>query len=223
MIIGFEGIDGTGKSSLACRLASFLENRGMPCVVARDPWGTDFGRQFRSSFEAGSLHPMTEFLSFLLAGDHLRRTVIAPSVSQGKTVIMDRGPISMLAYQMVGNGLPRSLVYGNLMESVSGMPVPDFIFVLLLSPERAMVRSRARGGAVSRYERDSGLMIRISHFYEEITGYSSLYRLASFGRQIIGIDANQDEDQIFLDVLSHLKFSIPCGEPVDTSAFPAST
>jgi len=136
---------------------------------------------------------------------------------------MDRGPISMLAYQMVGNGLPRSLVYGNLMESVSGMPVPDFIFVLLLSPERAMVRSRARGGAVSRYERDSGAMIRISHFYEEITGYPSLYRLASFGRQIIGIDANQDEDQVFLDVLSHLKFSIPGGEPVDTSVFPAST
>ena len=47
MFIVFEGLDGSGKTTQAKRLADFLTNLGKDVLLTREPGGTELGEQVR--------------------------------------------------------------------------------------------------------------------------------------------------------------------------------
>ena len=47
MLIAFEGIDGTGKSTQVQLLAHFLEEQGFPVVTTYEPTDSEYGRRIR--------------------------------------------------------------------------------------------------------------------------------------------------------------------------------
>ena len=98
ILITFEGIDGSGKTTvaraLAPRLAQVLPERLF--VFTAEPTGGRAGRLLRESLakrapdEASSARRLEEFFLFLADhADHLARTV-APALERGATVISDR-------------------------------------------------------------------------------------------------------------------------------------
>ena len=50
LLIAFEGIDGSGKSSHLRQLATFLREKGLSVIETREPTGGVHGQRIRSLF-----------------------------------------------------------------------------------------------------------------------------------------------------------------------------
>ena len=105
--IALEGIEGTGKSTIAARLAAHLEQRGIDVLRVREPGGTATGERIRHVLldPEGSVAPWSEALLFAAARAQLARELVGPALERGRWVISDRSVYSSLAYQGGGRGL----------------------------------------------------------------------------------------------------------------------
>ncbi|MEY4698367.1 MAG: dTMP kinase [Pseudomonadota bacterium] len=155
--ISFEGIDGSGKSTQARRLADALRLNGFGVTLTREPGGSPGAEEIRRLVLEGSIDRWsaeTELLLFTAARrDHLEKT-IRPALARGDVVITDRFADSTRIYQ----GITR----GDLAQSVDSLHAlmigvePDLTFLVDIDPVLGLSRARARAGSELRFE-DMGL------------------------------------------------------------------
>lgn len=161
MLITFEGIDGSGKSTQARALASHLAALGREAVLTREPGGSDGAEDIRKllvSGEVGRWSPETEILLFYAARrDHLER-LISPSLAAGKFVICDRFADSTRVYQGAVRADLRAMV-DQLHKLMIGIE-PDLTVILDADPSEALNRGLARGSGEDRFE-DMGLAFQM--------------------------------------------------------------
>ena len=146
--IAFEGGEGAGKSTQARLLVASLEERGIVCVLTREPGGTSGAEAIRALL----LHPPgegwdaeAEALLFAAArADHVAR-LIRPALVEGKWVICDRFVDSSRAYQGAAGALGDETVR-TLHGVGSGGLLPDLTIVMTAPPERVAARLAARDG-----------------------------------------------------------------------------
>lgn len=155
--ITFEGGEGTGKSTQARLLAAYLENRGYPCVVTREPGGSDGAEEIRNLVVKGAVarwDAVTEMLLMYAARrDHLVKK-IWPALKDGKTVICDRFADSTTAYQGYGySGAPSPEDVSRLYDIVIGAFKPDLTIIMDLPVEKGLERALRRDANSNRYER----------------------------------------------------------------------
>lgn len=105
--VAFEGIEGTGKSTMASRLAEHLTNLGIDTLFVREPGGTDTGERIRDILldRGGTVAPWTEALLFAAARAQLAHEIVGPALREGRWVVSDRSVYSSLAYQGGGRKL----------------------------------------------------------------------------------------------------------------------
>lgn len=104
--IALEGIEGSGKSTVAAGLAGHLRSRGVDVIVVREPGGTRTGEGIRSLLLHGDdLEPWTEALLFAAQRAQLAAEVVRPALAVGTWVVSDRTVYSSLAYQGGARGL----------------------------------------------------------------------------------------------------------------------
>src|SRR5207244_12774701 len=100
--LSLEGIERSGKSTQAQRLKAFLDSRGIPSILTREPGGSLLGERIREMILTPGKEPLTpeaEVLLFLAArAQHVRR-IIGPALDKGDVVICDRFADAPLAYQ----------------------------------------------------------------------------------------------------------------------------
>src|SRR5690349_390331 len=98
--ITFEGCEGSGKTTQARLLLSYLEKCNIRAVITKEPGGTKLANQIRSFLLSEEVQdPMTEFLLITAARrDHLQQ-FIQPHLGAKYFVICDRFLDSSLAYQ----------------------------------------------------------------------------------------------------------------------------
>jgi dTMP kinase len=197
--ITFEGIDGSGKSTQAKRLASFLGARGVDVVLTREPGGSPGAEEIRRLLVEGEpdrWSPETEILLFTAARrDHLEKT-IRPALARGAIVISDRFADSTRVYQGAARGDLRGLV-DKLHDAVIATE-PDLTFVIDMSPEAALRRGLARQSGEDRFE-DMGL-----DFQEKLrTGFLSLTNERA--DRCVLIDGMRDPDTIANDIVAILE------------------
>ena len=153
MFISLEGIDGSGKSTQARRLAETLRARGREVVLTREPGGSTGAEAIRRLLVEGDTDrwsPETELLLFNAARrDHLERT-IRPALDRGAVVVSDRFADSTRVYQGATRGDLRDLV-DRLHALVIGRE-PDRTFVIDMDPRAALDRGLARGSGEDRFE-----------------------------------------------------------------------
>ena len=141
--ITLEGGDGTGKSTQVQRLHSFLEKRGIPCIVTREPGGTDEAEKIRNLLvqrDGGSWDPLSEaLLLFAARREHLVKR-IWPALDKGTWVISDRFADSSRAFQGYGMGLDLNIIEG-LYYMVAEDFEPDLTFIFDIDPEVGLARS----------------------------------------------------------------------------------
>ncbi len=163
MFITLEGIEGSGKSTIIDRLASYLQNRDRETLITREPGGSELGKKLRTIL----LSPQTDNLTgeaelFLFLADRAQHvhSLIKPALKQGLIVLSDRFTDSTLAYQ----GKGRELDFQNLKamcDLASQNLVPDLTILLDLPVrmglERALRRNRLLGKDVneSRFDTES--------------------------------------------------------------------
>ncbi len=140
-LITLEGIDGTGKSSIAKRLKStFLD-----AVFTMEPTRSWIGKAVKKSIESEA-DPLAEL--FLFVADHAEHMakVIRPALEDGNIVISDRYSDSRYAYQ----GATLSHIFDDAMEWVESIHkgwtiVPDLTILFTIDPEIAVLRCGIRG------------------------------------------------------------------------------
>jgi dTMP kinase len=148
MIITFEGIDGSGKSTQARELCTWLEGYGRTVLYVREPGGTDVSERIRSLLldPSADMHPFTEMLLFSSARAELCRKKIAPCHEAGDMVICDRFFDSTVAYQGGGRGLADPEWLAAFQRRVAADLVPDRTYLIRWFVDPAPRGLPARGG-----------------------------------------------------------------------------
>lgn len=196
VFLTFEGIDGSGKSTQARRLADSLRRAGHDVVPTREPGGSPGAEAIRRLLVEGDpdrWSPETEILLFTAARrDHLERT-IQPALSRGAIVISDRFADSTRVYQGATRGDLRALV--DDLHSRMIVQEPDLTFVIDSDPATALARGLARKSGEDRFE-DMG------HAFQTRVreGFAALAR--RFPTRCRLIDGDRDADVIAAEVLA---------------------
>jgi dTMP kinase len=153
LFISLEGIDGSGKSTQARRLAEAMRALGRDPVLTHEPGGAPGAEDIRRLLVEGDparWSPETEILLFTAARrDHLERT-IRPALAAGQDVITDRFADSTRVYQGATRGDLRGLVDA-IHDAAIGME-PDLTLILDMDPAIALDRGLARSSGEDRFE-----------------------------------------------------------------------
>src|SRR5262245_25558044 len=107
--ITFEGGEGAGKTTLACRIRDTLQSLGKDVVFTREPGGTAFGEELRRFLlrrqPQEKISPKAELFLFLASRVQHLEEVIKPALARGAIVLCDRFSDSTIAYQGKGQAL----------------------------------------------------------------------------------------------------------------------
>lgn len=160
ILITFEGMEGSGKTTHAALLAERLRGMGRDPLLTREPGGTQLGQRVREILldpRTGALDPLTELLLFSAARRELVTQVIAPALAEGRVVLCDRYADSTRAYQGHGRGVDRDLI-GRVASLVIAGATPARTLLFDLPPEeglaRAINRNAREGGHETRFENE---------------------------------------------------------------------
>lgn len=131
LLITFEGIDGSGKTTQLKRAEEFLTENGFDVLTLREPGSTSVAEKIRSILldSENSLTSISELLLFLAARSDLVDKVILPELRKGTIILCDRFFDSTTAYQGYGRGLDLKMVK-RLNEEAVGEAVPDLTFLI---------------------------------------------------------------------------------------------
>lgn len=142
--VGFEGVEGAGKSTVVKAVADGLEAVGHEVVVVREPGGTPVGEEIRRLLlHSDRISDWTEAALFAASRAELVRRVVSPALDRGAFVLSDRTYYSSLAYQGGARGLGVEEVRG-LNERVLGGVLPDVVFLLMVDPAVGFARETDR-------------------------------------------------------------------------------
>lgn len=175
MFIVIEGADGTGKSTLAAKLANHLG-----ATLTAEPSYGPIGWWVRKNLS--DLPAAT--LPYLFAADraqHVTET-IAPALAAGQVVVCDRYIPSSAAYQ------------GQDAIALNGaFPVPDLTILLTVSPEVARQRIAARDALTPFEERHAADL-----------GARYVSALNALGWRYLTIDASAGVEEVLREAVEHV-------------------
>lgn len=151
LLITFEGVEGSGKTTQLRALAKRLRGAGHQTLETREPGGTDLGEGIRRLLlerRDGGVAGATELFLYEASRAQLVREVIDPALRRGCVVLCDRFADATVAYQGYGRGLDLTLIR-RLNELATGGVAPDLSLLLDLDPA---VGLRRIGRALDRLE-----------------------------------------------------------------------
>ena len=160
MLITLEGIDGSGKTTVAEALQDTLPE----ATFTREPTDSWYGEAVERSIDDDGAAPIAElFLYAADHADHLSR-VVRPALEAGKVVVSDRYSDSRYAYQ----GATLDGVVRRPMEYVRGVHepftrAPDATLYFDVPPETGAERA----GATNKFE-TAGYLAEVQANYERL-------------------------------------------------------
>jgi dTMP kinase len=203
LFVTFEGIDGSGKSTQARRLADTLRGQGRDVVLTREPGGAPGAEMIRRLLVEGPpdrWSPETEILLFTAARrDHLERT-IRPALDRGAVVISDRFADSTRVYQGATRGDLTALV-DQLHAALIGID-PDLTLLIDMDPGLALTRGLARRSGEDRFE-------EMGQGFQERLAAGFLALAARHPARFRVIDGRHDPDTVAADVLAAVRAALP--------------
>ena len=155
ILIAFEGIDGTGKSTQLHLLAGKLNGLGYEVVATREPTDGQYGRKIRELFQNRHTISRQEELELFVKDrqEHVDE-VITPALLAGKIVLTDRYYLSTVAYQGAA-GLDPEMIMAN---NEAFAPKPDLAIVLVAPPSVGVHRIKTlRQEKLNDFEQEAGL------------------------------------------------------------------
>lgn len=195
LLISFEGIEGSGKSTQIQLLKEYFSKKSYQVHVLREPGGTTFGEKLREAILSSNepIHPLAEAHLFASSRAQLIYQKILPALQNEKTVvIMDRFIDSSLAYQ----GIARSLGFEAIEKLHQNEPLtirPDFTFYLKIDVPTSFARQKSRGNQKDYFEKEK------EEFYQKlIHGFDLCHE--KFPKRFRLINGNQDPKAIHEEI-----------------------
>src|SRR5258706_14322496 len=158
LLITFEGIEGSGKSTQAALLRDALLNARIPVSLTREPGGSPLAERVRELILLSGEEPMapgTEVLLFLAArAQHVVGT-FRPALERGEVVVCDRFTDATLAYQGGGRTIAEPILT-TLNDWATGGIKPVRTYLLDVPVELGLERAKRRtGDGPDRIEKES--------------------------------------------------------------------
>ena len=147
MFIVFEGMDGSGKSSLIQALSQKLKEQKIVVTLTREPGGTPLAEKIRALLLDVSQDAPVDRVELLLyeasRAQHVEKK-IRPALQQKQWVLCDRFTASSVAFQHYARGVPREPVDWLNNFAIGGVE-PDMTILLDLPFAEAEKRMNRRG------------------------------------------------------------------------------
>ena len=139
-LIVFEGIEGSGKTTLSRKLAEYLTEKKYRVMWTREPNTSSKIGSLIENILLGKVTVAEEAIPLLFAADRADHTkrIISPAIKKGYVVISDRYLHSSLAYQQ--SGMETS--FGrDWLEKINKYSIsPDLVIFLDITPEEGLSR-----------------------------------------------------------------------------------
>ena len=182
--VTFEGIDGSGKTTVSKRVFEKLKSQGYDVVLTYEPTDTWIGKCVQKCIETDGDPFVTAFTFIADRIEHGKE--IQKWLDNAKLVLCDRYAESTYAYQgaqlqALGKGNPIRW----LQElSKDRIPIPDRTFIFLIDPQVSLARIQNREKLIP-FERVS--------FLEKV---QKNYLTLAVGNQYMKIDATKKIEEI---------------------------
>lgn len=167
LLIAFEGIDGTGKTTQVRLLCEALRSLHLDVIQTREPTDGQYGKQIRMLYKCrDSVTPEKELELFLADRREHVEQVINPALQAGKVVVTDRYYYSTAAYQGAAGLDPGAIISKN--EEFA--PVPDMV-LLLEAPVTVGIHrvERLRHEELNDFEQENTLQ-KVAAIFARLTG-----------------------------------------------------
>lgn len=198
--ITLEGGEGTGKSTQAPRIASFLQSKGILVHLTREPGGNASAEQIRDVLVQGSVDrwmPQTEALLMIAArSEHWHKT-IKPILDKGTWVITDRFWDSTRAYQGYGHSLSLATI-DQIHFDFMPNAIPDRTYIFDLDPDIGLKRAFERDTTgETRFE-----LMGLEYHQRVRNGFHAIATAESERCKLI--NANQSMELVLQDITTDL-------------------
>ncbi len=143
IFITLEGPEGSGKTTQARLLCSYLKRRGLKVLHTREPGGTQIGEKIREILlnkKNTAMRDETELLLYLAARAQIVNEIIKPALAKGFTVVCDRFSDATAAYQGYGAGMDIALIKKLNEVAISGL-MPRLTVLLDIKTEKGLKRA----------------------------------------------------------------------------------
>jgi len=201
LLITFEGIDGSGKSTQVERTRQWLTDRGFDVLVTREPGGSELGEAIREILlnpHWKTMTSRTEFLLYSASRAQVVDEIIRPHLNKRSgAVIVDRFDDSSTAYQGGGRELGLEDVE-QVNRFATGNLTPDLTLVLDVDWETSRRRMGMTGDSPDRLESNPrDFFERTRQAYHDLcTKHPDRMHL---------IDATRAVDEVFIEICSLLE------------------
>jgi len=187
LLIVFEGVEGSGKSTQCRLLSERLTSEGISNIRFREPGGTDTGENIRTWLAEGSdIDKFSELFLLSAARIALVKQKLKPSLMEKRVVVLDRYIYSTIAYQGFARGIRRNIIDSINSIATEGLD-PHKAFLLDIDPEISF--ERKRNNISDRWESED------MHFHHKVRdGYLSIAEGDPALWKIL--DASSDEKSI---------------------------
>lgn len=155
MLITFEGIEGSGKTTQIELLYNHLKEKGYEVIKTREPGGTAFGEALRRIFLHENLNvlPLSELLVFMAMRAQHVEELILPALKDGKVVLCDRFVDASYAYQGYGRGIDLGIIE-TLNRLVTKGVRPNLTILLDCPVSKGLKRKAAFNNVMDRFEKE---------------------------------------------------------------------
>lgn len=202
--IVFEGLDGSGKSSLMQALAGELENLKKKFIRTREPGGTELGDEIRHLIlrkNGQAPTARTELLLYEASRAQHVDCVIRPALADNQWVLCDRFTASSVAFQAGG----RSIVLQDvewLNRFATNNLEPDLTVLLDLSVEESKKRRSGRSQALG--QQDDRIESEADSFHEKVRN-GFLIQAQSDSEKWLVLDARKTPAELSNELIQYLK------------------
>jgi dTMP kinase len=150
LFIVFEGIDGSGKTTLSEMLFKYFTKSGIPAVKDHEPTEGNWGIQIRKMLQNDAANADELLKLFIKDREDDVSINIQPALKKRKVIILDRYYFSNAAYQGTMGISPVSIIQENRKKK---FPEPDRVYLVDIDPELAIKRIVRRNNKAEIFEK----------------------------------------------------------------------
>jgi len=186
MLIVFEGIDGSGKTTISKMLFSYLKKKKYNTVWFREPSDSKWGKKIRDLAQSKDSIPLEEELNYFIEDRKINvRINIKPALKNNKIVILDRYYFSTACYQGA-----RGMDIENIIKiNRKFASEPDIIFIIDVNVKIALER-------IKKNRQSKAKLFEKKEFLEKVRkNYLNLNN-----KNIKIIDGNNELNTVFNDI-----------------------
>ena len=185
ILIVFEGIDGSGKSTQAKILLERLQEEDFDAVYFREPSKGKWGRKIKKkALHPDSLSPEEELDLFQKDRRENVEQNLKPALKKKKIVILDRYYYSNIAYQGA-KGIDEKLI--RRMNEEFAVE-PDLVFIFDIDPKKGLERIENRKKKDKLFEREDYL-VKVREIFRSFKG-----------EKFVHIDALKSKEEISKEI-----------------------